>query len=86
MKHRFVAILILSLSVSSEPAAAQVAAPEQIPPVTPSDPGNRMAPDERQKLYERYFHEVCEAQNQCNDVCKEVYDKVERKDRLKLKC
>jgi hypothetical protein len=50
------------------------------------DRGGRQTPEERQELYERYFVEVCEKQKACTSTCKEVFSRIERKEKLKLKC
>jgi hypothetical protein len=47
---------------------------------------DRLTPDERQRMYEQYFAEVCEKKALCDTTCKEVFRRIEHKERLKLQC
>jgi hypothetical protein len=42
--------------------------------------------EERQNWYDYYFKNICAKTKRCDKECKEVFDRVEQKDKLSFKC
>jgi len=53
---------------------------------TVAEPEERQTPQELQRFYQRYFTEICQKENRCDGSCKEVFDLLDSKDTLKLRC
>lgn len=47
---------------------------------------SRQTAQERQNLYERYFREICQKQQLCDDTCKQVYRSLDNKSQFAWKC
>jgi hypothetical protein len=46
----------------------------------------RQGPDEREKVYNRYFHQICEKLTSCDATCRAIFPLLPDKAGLKLKC
>ena len=82
MKQKIVAsgaIVALVLCLGGE-ARAQLPEPKRTGDFT------KQAPAERQGVYEGYFKKNCEGANRCDRGCKDLFDKIEHKERLRLQC
>jgi hypothetical protein len=87
MGRPITALLAISLLVIGLNAVAQtVQQPNDISKPGNADSKTRQTPQERQRYLERYFVEMCQKENRCDGDCKEVYDGIDAKQNLTLRC
>jgi hypothetical protein len=86
MSRQITALLVISLFVITQTAAAQPAPQNDVSRPGNADAKTRLTPQERQRTYERYFVEICQKENRCDGDCKEVYDQIDHRENLTLHC
>jgi hypothetical protein len=77
---------VVSLGMAYQTAVAQPVQQNELSKPSGVVPEERQTPQELQRFYERYFVEVCQKTNRCDGSCKEVFDLLENKETLKLRC
>jgi hypothetical protein len=86
MARRTGVLLAIGLFVICQKTVAQTAQQGDTAKPNIAATGERQTPQERQRLYERYFVEVCQKDNRCDSDCKAVFDQIDNKANLKLTC
>jgi hypothetical protein len=78
--------LLLNVAMVGHAAFAQPV--QQNEPAMPNavEPEERKTAEELQRFYQRYFTDICQKENRCDGSCKEVFDLLENRDTLKLRC
>lgn len=86
MGARISIVLLLSVVMVGQAAFAQPV--QQNDPAKPDavQPEERQTAGEVQRFYQRYFTEICQKENRCDGSCKEVFDLLDNKETLKLRC
>jgi hypothetical protein len=86
MGRHITALLAICLFVISQGAIAQPVQQNDVSKSGSADSKTRQTPQERQRYLQRYFVEMCQKENRCDGDCKEVYDEIDTKQNLTLRC
>jgi hypothetical protein len=78
--------LILGLCCAGGQVYAQPSERGQSRNPNEAETRDRQTARERQELYLRYFREICESGQRCDDRCNEVFARIENKASLRRQC
>jgi hypothetical protein len=79
-------VLLLNIVMAGQAAFAQSAQQNDLAKPNAVQPEERQTAAEVQRFYQRYFTEICQKENRCDGSCKEVFDLLDNKETLKLRC